>query len=77
MAVASQPTARYVAIPAARKLLAQLALIAFSWSIFFSSQYGQVEHPAVIIAQFCKANMDMSLMRVYSAVLSPSVICHP
>jgi len=77
IALASQPTARYVAIPAAKKLLAQLAAIAFSSSIRVSSQYGQIKHTAVLIAQFCKANVYVCLMRVYAAVFSPSVVSDP
>jgi hypothetical protein len=75
--LASQPTARYVAIPAARKLRAQLAAIAFSSSIFVSCQYGQIEHAAIVIAQFCKANVDVFFVWVYSFVFSPSVITDP
>jgi len=77
IALASHPTARYVAIPAAKKLLAQLAAIAFSSCICVSCQNGQVKHTAVFVAQFCKANVYVSFMRVYAAVFSPSVVSDP
>ena len=75
IAGASQPTARYVAIPAARNDLAHDAAIAFSCAIDrFSRQDGYAKHTVVVVAQFCKADMDMFFVRVNSFVRSPRII---